>query len=144
MSEQNKALVRRVIEEIVNQGNLELVNQLISPEYSYFEPTVGSMRGREGYKGIVMTYRSAFPDMKLIIDEQIAEGDVVVTRWRAEGTHRGELMGIAPTGKRVSVQGVVISQVKNGQLTDDFESYDVHGMLRQLGVAPMLAKGAAA
>lgn len=144
MSEQNKALVRRVIEEIVNQGNLEMVNQLISAEYSYFEPTVGSMRGREGYKGIVMTYRSAFPDMKLIIDEQIAEGDVVVTRWRAEGTHRGELMGIAPTGKRVSVQGVVISQVKNGQLTDDFESYDVHGMLRQLGVVPMLAKGAAA
>lgn len=143
MSEQNKALVRRVIEEIVNQGNLELVNQLVSPEYSYFEPTVGSMRGREGYRGIVTTYRSAFPDMNLTIDEQIAEGDSVVTRWRAEGTHRGELMGIAPTGKRVSVQGVAISRIKNGQLADDFESYDVLGMLRQLGVAPALAKAAA-
>ena len=144
MSEQNKTLVRHIIEEIVNQGNLELVNQFISPEYTYFEPTVGPMKGREGYRAILTTYRNAFPDMKLTIEEQLAEGDSVVTRWRAGGTHRGELMGIAPTGKRVSVQGVVISRVKNGQLADDFESYDVQGMLRQLGVAPTLAKTAAA
>ena len=144
MSEQNKTLVRHIIEEIVNQGNLELVNQFISPEYTYFEPTVGPMKAREGYMAIVTTYRNAFPDMKLTIEEQLAEGDSVVTRWRAGGTHRGELMGIAPTGKRVSVQGVVISRVKNGQLADDFESYDVQGMLRQLGVAPTLAKTAAA
>lgn len=143
MSEQNKALVRRVIEEVVNRGNLELVYQLISPDYAYFEPTLGSMRGREGYKGIVATYRNAFPDLKLVIDEQIAEGEAVVTRWRGEGTHGGELMGIAPTGRRVSVQGVVISRIKNGQLVDDFECYDVLGMLRQLGVAPALAKAAA-
>jgi len=143
MSEQNKALVRRIIVEIVNQGDLELVNQLISLEYAYFEPTVGAMRGREGYRGIVSTYRNAFPDLNLTIDEQIAETDTVVTRWRGEGTHRGELMGVAPTGKRVSVQGVVISRIKNGQLVDDFECYDVLGMLRQLGVAPALAKAAA-
>lgn len=143
MSEQNKALVRRVIEEIVNRGDLELVYQLISPEYAYFEPTVGSMRGREGYKGIVTTYRNAFPDLKLVIDEQIAEGETVVTRWRGEGTHGGELMGVTPTGRRVSVQGVVISRIKNGQLVDDFECYDVLGMLRQLGVAPAQAKAAA-
>lgn len=144
MSEQNKALVRQVIEEIVNQGNLELVNQLISPGYAYFEPTVGPMRGREGYKGLVSTYRNAFPDMRLTIEEQIAEADTVVTRWRAEGTHRGELMGMAPTGKRVSVQGVVISRIQDGQLVDDFETYDVLGMLRQLGVAPTVVKTTAA
>jgi len=144
MSEQNKALVRRIIEEIVNRGNFDLVNQLISPEYAYFEPTIGPMRGREGYIALLTAYRNAFPDMKLTIDEQIAEADTVVTRWRADGTHRGELMGINPTGKRVSVQGVVISRITNGQLADDFESYDVHGMLRQLGVAPPLAKAAAA
>jgi len=144
MSEQNESLVRRTIEEIVNQGNFDLVNQLISPEYASFEPTVGPMRGREGYVALVTSYRNAFPDMKMTIEEQIAEGDSVVTRWRAEGTHRGELMGIAPTGKRVSVQGIVISRIKNGQLVDDYESFDVYGMLRQLGVAPALAKAAAA
>jgi steroid delta-isomerase-like uncharacterized protein len=89
-------------------------------------------------------YRNAFPDLKLTIDEQIAEGDTVVTRWTAEGTHRGELMGIAATGNRVSVQGVVISRISNGQLADDFETYDVHGMLRQLGVAKPLTKEVAA
>ena len=144
MSEQNKALVRRIIEEIVNQSNFDVVNQLISPEYAYFEPTLGSVRGREGYRLLVTTYRNAFPDLKMTIEEQIAEADTVVTRWRAEGTHRGELMGIAPTGKRVSVQGIVVSRVKNGQLADDFESYDVHGMLRQLGIAQTLAKATAA
>ena len=143
MSEQNKAFVRRIIEEIFNQGNLNLVDQLISPDYSYFEPTVGTMRGREGYRALVTTYRNAFPDVKLTIAEQIAESDTVVTRFSAEGTHRGELMGIPPTDKRVLVQGIVISRLRNGQLTEDFESYDVLGMLRQLGVAQALAKAAA-
>ena len=144
MSEQNKALTRRVIEEIVNKGNFKLLGDLLSPEYAYFEPTVGSLRGSERYKTLVTMYRNAFPDMKLTIDEQVAEGDTVVTRWTAEGTHRGELMGIAATGKRVSVQGVVISRIRNGQLVEDFETYDVYGMLQQLGVAKPIDKAIAA
>ena len=139
MSEQNKTVVRRVIEEIVNQGNFSLISELISPQYAYFEPTVGPVRGREGYNQIVATYRTAFPDMKLTIDEQIAEGDKVVTRWTADGTHRGELMGLAGTGKRVSVQGVVISRLKEGQIVEDYETYDVHGMMRQLGAVKAAA-----
>lgn len=139
MSEQNKAVVRRVIEEIVNQGNFSLISELVSPQYAYFEPTVGSVQGREGYNKLVGMYRTAFPDVKMTIDEQIAEGEKVVTRWSAEGTHRGELMGVAPTGKRVRVQGVVISRVKDGQIVEDFENYDVHGMMRQLGAAKAAA-----
>ena len=77
--------------------------------------------------------------MKLTIDEQIAEGDKVVTRWTADGTHRGELMGLAGTGKRVSVQGVVISRLKEGQIVEDYETYDVHGMMRQLGAVKAAA-----
>jgi steroid delta-isomerase-like uncharacterized protein len=132
MSEQNKTVVRRVIDEIVNQGNVDLISELVSPQYSYFEPTVGSLRGHEGYNQIVAIYRTAFPDMTLTIDEQIAEGDKVVTRFTAEGTHHGELLGVAPTGKHVSVQGVVISRIEDGQIVEDFETFDVHGMLRQL------------
>jgi steroid delta-isomerase-like uncharacterized protein len=134
MSNANKALVRRIIEEVVNTGNFSSLDEVVASDYTYFEPTIGTMAGREGYRTLVSMYRNAFPDMTLTIDEQIAEGDTVVTRWTARGTHLGELLGIAPTGKRVSVQGVVISRVIDGQLVEDYESYDVHGMMRQLGV----------
>jgi steroid delta-isomerase-like uncharacterized protein len=119
---------------VVNTGNFSSLDEVVASDYTYFEPTIGTMAGREGYRTLVSMYRNAFPDMTLTIDEQIAEGDTVVTRWTARGTHLGELLGIAPTGKRVSVQGVVISRVIDGQLVEDYESYDVHGMMRQLGV----------
>jgi steroid delta-isomerase-like uncharacterized protein len=142
MSEQNKALVRRVIEELVNKGNFSLLDELVASDYTYYEPTVGEMRGRDGYKSLVSMYRSAFPDVTLSINEQIAEGDKVVTRWTARGTHQGELMGVPATGKQVTVQGVVISRIENGKLIEDFETYDVHGMMRQLGVSQAVGKAA--
>lgn len=134
MSDTNKALVRRIIEEVVNTGNFSSLDEVVASDYTYFEPTIGTITGREGYRTLVGMYRSAFPDMTLTIEQQISEGDTVVTRWTARGTHEGELFGIAPTGKRVSVGGVVISRVIDGQLVEDYESYDVHGMMRQLGV----------
>ncbi|HEU5234170.1 MAG TPA: ester cyclase [Terriglobales bacterium] len=134
MSDTNKALVRRIIEEVVNTGNFSSLDEVVASDYTYFEPTIGTITGREGYRTVVGMYRSAFPDMTLTIEQQISEGDTVVTRWTARGTHEGELFGIAPTGKRVSVGGVVISRVIDGQLVEDYESYDVHGMMRQLGV----------
>ena len=142
MSEQNKALVQRVIQELVNKGDFSLLDELVASDYAYYEPTVGEMQGRDGYRSLVSMYRSAFPDMTLTINEQIAEGDKVVTCWTARGTHGGELMGVPPTGKQVTVQGVVISRIKDGKLIQDFESYDVHGMMRQLGVAQAAAKAA--
>lgn len=142
MSEQNKALVRRVVEELINKGNFSLLDELVAIDYAYYEPTVGDIRGRDGYKALVSMYRSAFPDVTLTIDEQIAEDDKVVTRWTARGTHRGELMGVPSTGKPVTVHGVVISRIENGKLIEDFETYDVHGMMRQLGVAQASAKAA--
>ena len=142
MSEQNKALVRRMIEELVNKGNFSLLDELVASDYAYYEPTVGEIRGSNGYKSLVSMYRSAFPDVTLSINEQIAEGDKVVTHWTARGTHQGELMGVPATGKQVTVQGVVISRIENGKLIQDFETYDVHGMMRQLGVSQAVAKAA--
>src|SRR5438874_8372174 len=106
MSDANKALARRVFEECINKGNLSVADELVATDYTYYEPTVGNVRGRDGFKQLVTTYRTAFPDLTLTIDEQIAEGDIVVTRWSGRGTHRGELMGVAPTGKQCSVQGI--------------------------------------
>jgi len=136
MSEVNKALVRRGIEEAVNKGNFSVVDEILSTDYIYREPTVGEKRGRAGFRELVTMYRNAFPDVKLTIDEQIAEGDKVVTRWSATGTHRGELFGTAPTGKQVRVQGIIVSRIANGKIVEETEVYDALGMLRQLGAIP--------
>jgi steroid delta-isomerase-like uncharacterized protein len=136
MSDSNKQLVRRCIEEAVNKGNFNVVDELVSPDYIYREPTVGEKRGRAGYRELITMYRNAFADLKLTIDEQIAEGNTVITRWTAQGTHRGELMGVAPTGKHVRVQGMIATRIVNGKVTEEDEVYDVFGMLRQIGALP--------
>ncbi len=136
MSEANKALVRRLIEETVNKGNFNVVDEIVSKDYVYREPTVGEKRGRAGFQELTTMYRTAFPDAKMTVEEQFAENDRVVTRWTATGTHRGELFGTPPTGKPVHVQGVVVSRIANGKVVEETEIYDALGMLRQLGVVP--------
>jgi steroid delta-isomerase-like uncharacterized protein len=143
MSEANKALVRRGIEEAVNKGNFSVIDEILSTDYVYREPTVGEKRGRAGLRELITMYRNAFPDVKLTIDEQIAEGDKVVTRWNATGTHRGELFGTAPTGKQVRVQGIIVSRIANGKIVEETEVYDALGMLRQLGAVPAAISRAA-
>ena len=135
MSETNKAVVRRLIEAF-NTGNIALLDELVSTNYVYHEPTVGERRGVQGSKDIINTYRTAYPDARLTIDEQFADGDTVVTRWTATGTHNGTLFGIAPTGRRVTCTGILISRVQNGKIVEEHESVDMLGMLRQIGVLP--------
>jgi len=144
MSEANKSLVRRLIEEAVNKGNFNVLDEILSTDYVYREPTAGEKRDRAGYQEIVTTYRNAFPDIKLTIEEQIAEGDKVVTRTSGGGTHRGELFGTAPTGKRVSgISGIVVTRIANGKVVEDNWVYDALGMMRQLGaVSAPVAKAA--
>lgn len=134
MSEANKTIVRRLCEEAITKGNFDVLEELVSPDYVYHEPTAGEKRGRSGLRELVTMYRTAFPDLKMTIEEQLADGDKVVTRWTASGTHRGPLMGIAPTGKQVRVQGVVTTRISNGKIVEDAEIYDALGMFRQLGV----------
>ena len=133
MSEANKAVVRRLFEAF-NAGNLSVADEVLSSNFVYREPTVGERRGVQGYKDVVTTYRTAFPDARMIIDEQVATGDTVVTRWTATGTHNGNLFGIAPTGRRITCTGVLITHLQNGKIVEEFEVYDTLGMMRQLGV----------
>jgi len=143
MSETNKALIRRLFEEAVNKGNLGVVDESLSTNYVYREPTVGERSGRAGSRELITMYRNAFPDIKITIDEQIAEGDTVVTRWSGTGTHRGELFGVGPTGKTVRVQGVLVSRIVNGKVVEENEMYDALGMMRQLGAIPAATPKAA-
>jgi steroid delta-isomerase-like uncharacterized protein len=136
MSDANKTSIRRLYEEAVNKGNFNVVDETLATDYVYREPTAGEKRGRAGYREIVTMYRTAFPDTKFTIEEQIAEGDKVVTRWSATATHRGELFGTPPTGKHINVQGVFVSRFERGKVVEETHIYDALGMLRQLGVVP--------
>ena len=133
MSERNKELVRRLIEQAVNQGNLTVADELIATDYVYHEANAGEKRGRDGFRHLVITYRTAFPNMRLTVKQQIAEGDWVATRWEATGTNRGKLFGALPTNKPVTVEGIVFSRIAGGQIAEEFECYDALGMMRQLG-----------
>jgi steroid delta-isomerase-like uncharacterized protein len=145
MSDQNKAIARRYVEEVWNRGNLSVIDELIAPKATFHDPSVpgGKFTGPEGLRQFVQIYRGAFPDVRLTIEELIAEDDKVVSRWTATGTHKGELMGIAPTGKRVTVTGCDIAQYQNGKIVEAWASYDMLGMLQQMGVVPSLAPATA-
>ena len=138
MAQDNKALCRRLVNEVINQGNLATADALVGSNYIYHGPGF-ELRGLEGFKQMVTTYRTAFPDLTLTIDDIIAEGDKVVTRWTGRGTHRGDLQGIAPTGRTTTVAGILISRFADGKLVEDWEAFDEVGMLRQLGVTSIPA-----
>jgi steroid delta-isomerase-like uncharacterized protein len=138
---EHKAVVRRFIGQAFNAGDLAVINELVARDYVlHVAPEV---RGPEGMQHFVAMYRTAFPDYACTVDDQIAEGDKVVTRWTARGTQRGELMGIPPTGKQVTLPGVVIDRIADGQLVETWLQADVLGMLQQLGVVQAPAGAAA-
>lgn len=140
MSEQNKALARRSIEEVWNQGKLALINEFYASNLNVHDRNVpgGTVTGTEGFKQFVQIYRTAFPDLRFKVDDQIAEGDKVVTRWTATGTHKGDMMGIAPTNKFGTVAGVDINLYQGGKVVEAWWSYDMLGLLQQLGVVPSM------
>lgn len=133
---ENKALARRWFEDIWNKGDLDAIDELVAPDAVFHDPATKEYRGPDGARELVSTYRTAFPDTRFTIEEQIAEGDAVATRWTARGTHEGELMGISPTGKNVTVKGIEISRVSAGKLAGGEVAWDSLGMLRQLGAVP--------
>ena len=134
-AEENKALARRVIEEMFNNGNLDVADELIAQDYVDHDPAMPEdVHGPEGFKEYVSAYRSAFPDLHIQIEDQIAEGNKVATRWTGTGTHEGELAGIARTGNRVTLPGMEIVRIYEGKLVEGWEGYDSMTMMRQLGV----------
>lgn len=136
-SEENKAITRRFLEEIFAGGNLELVEELFAPDFVLHDPSVPQeVRGVEALKQYITMYRTAYPDTRFTVEDQIAEGDRVVTRWTGQGTQQGELMGIPPTGKQVTVTGIELDRISGGKIEETWVNYDALGMMQQLGVAP--------
>jgi steroid delta-isomerase-like uncharacterized protein len=137
-TEANKAIIRRVFEEAFSRGNMDVLDEIIAPNQINGGPSTppGIPSGPEGTKMLITAYRNAFPDIHITVDEQIAEGNTVVTRWSARGTHDGELAGIPPTGKPATVVGMGVDRVENGKIVESWGLFDQFGMLQQLGVIP--------
>ena len=114
-TEENKALARRLIEEAWNQGNLATVDELLAPD----QPP-----SRELYKQYIVRTRTAFPDFHATIEEQVAEGDLVVTRWSVQGTHQGMFRGHSPTGKQMAVTGIVIDRIVDSKAVEGWMELD--------------------
>jgi steroid delta-isomerase-like uncharacterized protein len=145
MSEGNKNLVRRLLEEVWNKGNAHVADELFTSNYTHHDPSTPDVgRGPESEKKRMTLYRQAFPDLRLTIDDLIAEGETVTARWTCTGTHKGELAGIAPTGKHVTMTGISIARFANGKMTEGWVNWDALGLMQQLGVVHELGKVKAA
>ncbi len=140
--EENEAVVRREMAELFNHtGNLDAVEEIISPDYVSYEPTSGETRGIEGARQFAATFRQAFPDLQNTIEDMVAEGDRVVVRFRARGTHEGETEAFGPaTGKRMDITGITIKRVSEGKIAEAWTNFDALGMMQQLGMIPEAAE----
>lgn len=134
--EENKAIVHRITEEIFNKGNVAAADELIASNFVDHNPVSGQPAGLEGLKQVVTMFRTAFPDLHCTVEEMIAEGDKVMARGTIRGTHKGEFMGVPPTGKRVRVTGIDIVRIAGGKVVERWGNFDEMGMMQQLGVVP--------
>ena len=137
-TEENKAIARRVNDEIWSEGHLDVIDELFADDF--VATIVGApeqIRGPQGFREFVVTYRTAFPDLRITVDEQFAEGETVVTRWTATGTNEGDLMGIPATGKQATTAGININRVSGGKLIEGWGLFDQLGLLQQLGAVPV-------
>jgi steroid delta-isomerase-like uncharacterized protein len=140
MADANKRIIQRLFEEPWT-GNLDVIDEFVAPDYVGHDPSEQEpTRGPDGVKEFIERYRSAFDGARLTVDDQFAEGDKVATRWTASGTHTGEIAGIAPTGKDVTVTGLTISRFAGGKVVEEWTTWDTLGMLVQLGVIPAPAR----
>ena len=134
--EHNKAVIRRLFEEVWNHGDLAVADEIVDANMIDHVTRPGNPMGLEGFKQNVTMHRSAFPDLEITSDDQIAEVDKVAVLWTARGTHMGELMGIAPTGKPIEVRGLYLYRLAGGKLVERAGARDMLGLMQQIGAIP--------
>jgi steroid delta-isomerase-like uncharacterized protein len=135
MSEENKA-VSRAVAEMISDHDLSRLDEVYAPEVVNHDPTTGEVQGRDEMREYLSGYLEAFSDLRMTVLDQVAEGDKVVSRWRAEGTHDGELLGIPPSGNRISVEGVTTDRFEGGQIVEAWDLADFLGLMQQVGAVP--------
>jgi steroid delta-isomerase-like uncharacterized protein len=142
-TEENKAIAQREIAELYNHtGNLDVADEIYAPDFVGHDPTQPEdLRGLDAARQFAATQRTAFPDLSCTIEDQVAEGDKVVTRFSAHGTHQGETEELGPpTGKRMEITGISIERFSEGKVVESWDNYDALGMMQQLGMVPEAAQ----
>ncbi len=138
---ENKAIIKQLYEEVWNKRRLELVDEIISPSHALHDPNAaGSAVGPEAYKRLVTRFITAFPDLRFNIEDFFGENEKLAVAWTISGTHKSEFMGVPATNKKVSVDGITIIHTVNAKIMDSYVSWDVWGMMHQLGVVPALGE----
>ncbi len=135
-TEENKALVRRFVDEVQSGGNIDAIDELCSPEFVNHSAPPGVPSNTEGVKQVTAMFRLAFPDSYFTVEDMVAEGDKVATRKTFRGTHQGTFAGIPPTGQQVSIGLIDIVRVADGKVVEHWSMGDNLGMMQQLGVIP--------
>ena len=132
----NKAVIRRLLEEVWSQGDLAAADEMVDAHMIDHVTRPGNPIGLEGFKQSVTMFRNAFPDLEISSDDQITAGDKVAVVWTARGTHLGDLMGIAPTGKRIEVRGMYMYRFADGKVVERAGARDMLGLMQQIGAIP--------
>jgi len=138
MSQEHKVIFRRIYDEVFNQGILATVDELVAEEVIEHAPGPTQGPGREGFKHFVLSFRRAFPDLRITVEDLIAEGDRAVARITIRGTHHGDFMGIAPTGRAICITETNILRFQEGKIVEHWGNGDDLGLLQQLGIIPPL------
>lgn len=134
--EDNMAVYRRFVDEVINKGNLDPIPELYAPDYVDHSRPPGAPEGLDGVRAIPTMFRGAFPDVHFTIEKMIGEGDKVATYVVGRGTHLGPFMGIPPTGKKCEWESMGIFRVVDGKIVEHWGQPDLFGLLQQLGVIP--------
>jgi steroid delta-isomerase-like uncharacterized protein len=138
-AEENKEKMRRVLEEAFGQGKVEVIDEVLHSDFVCYDPNSesGEIRGAETIKGEIEYFRNAVPDLTYTVEDQVAEGDKVVSRYTVSGTHEGEFFGIPGSGKRIEMMGINIDRFdESGKLVEEWPEYDLLGAMKQIGAIP--------
>lgn len=135
-----KQVSRSILEDVYGKGRLDYLDQVCDPSFKVHDPLTGEA-GLAGMKRDVETYRNAFPDLTPTLLGICAEGDMVCTHWRCTGTHQQRFLGVEPTGKKITVEGISFDRFRNGKLIESFAQWDTLGLLTALGIVPRLDLG---
>lgn len=137
MSKENKAVVRQVLDRVWSQGDLDAIDELFAEDViANIAGQPEPVRGRDTFKEFVGMFRGAFPDMRVTVEEQIAEGDLVTTRWTARATHEGDFMGTPATGRQATISGIQINRIAGGRIVEGWVNFDALGLMQQIGAVP--------